>query len=285
VVNVCGLNRVTHYGTTLAPHIQAAKNDPAILKLLQGLRTLSYGGVPISIADDDWCFQNDIPIMDMYATTECGLLMVSVPGKPSRFIRPVQDLSCRFDPVLSTLDDDPTSTQLFEFVLLSDSPQIPQPHLVATDGNFHTSDLFEKHSDGSYLFRGRDDDWIKSDRADLCDAKAIEEKIYETCGDFVKDCIVAGHLRPSPVLFVEVHQALTISEDSLKESILQQIESFNALVHERITDKRLILIMEEGTLPRTMKGNLRRRAIEQKYSKELDAMYMSVYGSVGRVID
>ena len=101
--------------------------------------------------------------------------MVSVPGKPSRFIRPLPDVSCRWDPVVSTLAD--TSTELFEFVLLANSPQIPQPHLLATDGNFYTGDLFERYPDGSYLFRGRDDDWIKSYSGKRCDAKYVVPKL------------------------------------------------------------------------------------------------------------
>ncbi|KIL59801.1 hypothetical protein M378DRAFT_14552 [Amanita muscaria Koide BX008] len=284
MVNVCGLNHMTTYGTWLAPHIQAAKKDPVALKLLQEMRTVSYGGVPISIADDDWCFQNDIPLMDMYATTECGTLMVSVPGKPARFMHPVSGISYRFDPLTDTTTevDNPASTQLLKFILLADSPQIPQPHLLSTDGNFHTGDLFEKQLDGSYLFRGRADDWIKSEDASLIDTKAIEEKIYDVCSDLVKKCIVVGHLRPSPALFIEVHHddLSVISEDSLKVLVLQRLEDFNArqYTHERITDKRLIFIVDEGVLPRTRKGNFRRRAIEQKYQKELDAVYMSLYG-------
>jgi hypothetical protein len=63
MVSVCGLNHMTTYGTYLAPYIQAAKKDPAILKLLQEMRTVSYDGVPISVADDDWCFENGIPMI------------------------------------------------------------------------------------------------------------------------------------------------------------------------------------------------------------------------------
>lgn len=63
MVNLCGLNRMTTYGTWLAPQIQAAKKNPELLRLLQEMRTVSYGGVPISVADDDWCFQNGIPLM------------------------------------------------------------------------------------------------------------------------------------------------------------------------------------------------------------------------------
>ena len=63
MVNLCGLNRMTTFGTRLAPQIQAAKKNPELLRLLQEMRTVSYGGVPISVADDDWCFQNGISLM------------------------------------------------------------------------------------------------------------------------------------------------------------------------------------------------------------------------------
>ncbi|KAF8174676.1 hypothetical protein K438DRAFT_1848794 [Mycena galopus ATCC 62051] len=237
MVNTCGLNHMGLYGTYLSPHIQAAKRDPAILKLLQGMRSISYGGVPVSIAEDDWCFQNGIPLIDMYATTECGLLMSSVPGKPGRFIRPIPTVSCRFDPFTDMTQTDAPSAQLFEFILLGDSPQIPKPHL------------------------------------------AIEEKVYETCSDLVENCIVVGTLRPSPALFIEAHSSWTGSCDSLKESILHRMKEFNIRRYqaERITDKRLVLVVDSGVLPRTMKGNLRRKAIEQKYSMVLDGIYKLVY--------
>jgi len=284
--NLAGLNRILTYGTWLAPHIQGAKEDPAILKLLQGLRTVSYTGVALSKADDDWCFQNGIRVVAVFGTTECGPIMTTAPGKPSRFIRPLPDISYRFDPVtdITILADRLSSVQLFEFVLLADSPQIPRPHLLAADGNYHPGDLFEKQPDGSYLSYGRDDDWIKNADTDRTDTKAIEEQIYARCSDLIKECVVVGHLRPSPALFVEVHnnsESLSAtSEDDLKELIIQRMEDFNAqlYVHEQIRDKRLIFVLNEGILPRTLKGNIRRRAIELKYPKELDTMYVAVYG-------
>ncbi|CUA70745.1 hypothetical protein RSOLAG22IIIB_09073 [Rhizoctonia solani] len=315
LVNFGGLNRLTTYGTYLAPHLQVARGDPALLKLLQGMRTISYGGVPISNADDDWCFHNGVPIMDMYATTECGLLMISFgPSKPARYIRPVPGLSCVFDPITltdpnaqlqlvdnpshptehaisselltSTTASAPASTKLHEFVLLADSPQIPAPHLRSADGNLRSGDLFEQFPDGSYLLRGRDDDWIKSFFSDRTDAKAIEEKVYELCGDLVKECMVIGHLRPSPALFVTIDKSHdyiaknTNTEDTLKELILERLKDFIATqyVHEKIQDKRLIFIVDQNALPRTNKGNFRRRGIEQKYQSELDAAYKAVYG-------
>ena len=100
--------------------------------------------------------------------------MVSVPGKPARYMRPVSGISHRFDLATDTTDvDNPSSAQLFKFILLADSPQIPQPHLLSADGNFHTGDLFERQPDGSYLFRGRNDDWIKSEGAKRIDTKFV----------------------------------------------------------------------------------------------------------------
>lgn len=100
--------------------------------------------------------------------------MASIPGKPSRFIRPLlSDKSYWFDLVKDTTEVDAASTQLFEFVLLADSPQIPQSCFLSTDGNYHPGDLFEKHPDESYVLRGRNDDWIKNANADSADAKLV----------------------------------------------------------------------------------------------------------------
>ncbi|KAJ7635339.1 hypothetical protein FB45DRAFT_1143545 [Roridomyces roridus] len=275
MVDVCGLNHMGLYGTYLSPYIQAAKRDPTVLKLLQGMRSISYGGVPVSIAEDDWCFENGISLIDMYATTECGLLMSSVHGRPARYIRPLPNVSCRFDPVP---DNETSDVPLFEFVLLAGSPQIPKPHLLSADGHFHSGDLFERQQDGSYLFRGRADDWIKTSGADRVDAKSIEENVRATCSDLVKDCIVVGTLRPSPALFVELHESCTEGHDRVKQTILERMHEFNIRRYttERVTDGRLILVVEEGVLPRTMKGNLRRAAIEQQYSTRLDEVYASL---------
>ena len=89
-------------------------------------------------------------------------------------MHPVPSLSCRFDPVAATPQvDNSAPTQLSELTILADTPQIPNPHLLSADGNLHAGDLFERQIDGLYLFRDRDDDWIKSDASDRCDAKLV----------------------------------------------------------------------------------------------------------------
>lgn len=103
-----------------------------------------------------------------------GLVMASTLEKASRFLRPFPGVSCKFDPFFETVQPgNSTSIQLREFVLLAESPEIPQPHLLSADGNFHSGDLFEPQPDGTYISRGRDDDWIKSADTDRCDTKLI----------------------------------------------------------------------------------------------------------------
>lgn len=67
---------------------------------------------------------------------------------------------------------------------------------------------------------------------------------------------MVGHLRPSPALFITANRdnSPMVSDDDLKESILRRIEEFNTrqYIHEQIADKRLIFVVDEGVLPRTV---------------------------------
>lgn len=62
---------------------------------------------------------------------------------------------------------------MLEFVVLSDSGDCPDPSLRSADGHFHTGDLFQEPIPGCYVFRGRDDDWIKSENSLRCDTKYV----------------------------------------------------------------------------------------------------------------
>ena len=47
-------------------------------------------------------------------------------------------------------------------------------------------------------------------------------------------------------------------------------------LHERIMDAKMIMVVPKGSLPRTAtKGNVRRRAVEEMFKAELDAMFAS----------
>lgn len=62
----------------------------------------------------------------------------------------------------------------------------------------------------------------------------------------------------------------------MKKDIITRISPFHStlLLHERLTDPHMILVVDSGQLPRTAaKGNVRRKAVEEQYKDELDKMY------------
>ena len=81
----------------------------------------------------------------------------------------VPGVSYQFEPV-------PGERSLLELVVRSDSIDCPREEFRSKeDGHFHTGDLWEEIDVGGgrkgYLYRGRDDDWIKCEYALRCDTK------------------------------------------------------------------------------------------------------------------
>ncbi|KAI3613683.1 amp-ligase [Moniliophthora roreri] len=213
---------------------------------------------------------------NIFGITEPGGLMAASLGTridPLNTFRPlnIPGLSHQFVPI-STSREDPHS-QLLELVVLPESIDCPDPKFLdRADGCFHSGDLWKQVENG-YTYCGRDDDWIKSANASRCDTRAIEDNVRQTCGDLVSDCIVVGSMRPSPVLFIE--SKTKAGDADLKESIFKRIEPFHSqrLAHERITSSDMIVVVPSNTLPRTAKGTIRRRAVEEVYKETLDQLY------------
>ena len=104
--------------------------------------------------------------------------------------------------------------------------------------------------------------------------RAIEDNVLKTCADLVADCIVADSGRPSPVLFVE--PKTDIKAAKLQREILRRTRAFHErrYLHERITEARIIVVVDKGTLPRTAtKGNIRRKATEEAYKSLIDEIF------------
>lgn len=100
----------------------------------------------------------------------------------------------------------------------------------------------------------------------------------ETCGDLIDQCVVVGSGRLRIALVVELSQ--TTGDKSkiadIKSEIISRIAPFHSklLLHERLTDPGMILIVPNGQLPRTAtKGNVQRRAVEEMFLKDIDRLY------------
>ncbi|KAI0675355.1 acetyl-CoA synthetase-like protein [Trametes maxima] len=284
MVDRCGLTHVNLYATFLTRHLHASRDDPTLLSALRQLDKIFYSGLPLAADDEAYAYEQDIPIRNLFGSTEVGAMLLSVGGRgaDASYLEPIEGTSYEFFPITPPTSEVDCETgyedahqHLLELVVLSSSGDCPHPSLRASDGHFHTGDLFLEVTPGRYISRGRDDDWIKSENALRCDTKAIEDNVRATCGALVAECVVVGNGRPSPTLFVEPKSPSGDAEQ-LKREIMRRTRHFMARRYsqEQILSTNFIVVVEGGALPRTTtKGNIRRRAVEQEFKAELDRIY------------
>ncbi|KAI0652198.1 acetyl-CoA synthetase-like protein [Trametes meyenii] len=284
MVQRCGLSRINQFPTYLTHHLRNSRHSPKLLALLQGLDEILISGLMMSPEDEEWVYRNGIKLMNCYGTTEVGSMLVSAEDNaqdPAHALVQVPGTKYAFVPLEPAAQRDSetgyadANAQLLELIILADSPDCPDRSLRHADGDYHTGDLFLEVAPGRYVYRGRNDDWIKSENSLRCDTKAIEDNVMASCADLVATCIVVGNGRPSPALFVEPAVDGADAE-KLRRTIVRRIRPFHArrYMHERIVSTDFVLVVPRHTLPRTAtKGNIRRRAVEDAFKSELDRVY------------
>ncbi|KAG6832439.1 hypothetical protein H0H92_001485 [Tricholoma furcatifolium] len=274
-----GLNRLNQFSAFLANHIRRARNDAKLLSMLVSLEEVLYSGLPLPADEEEWAFRNGIALRNLFGSTECGAMLLSLGGKEptASLLCPLEGVHYAFRPVEAGSEHCHQSTaRLLELVILASSEDCPDASLRHPDGHFHTGDLFQEPIPGHYVFRGRDDDWIKSENSLRCDTKAIEDNVRATCGKLISECIVVGSGRPSPAMFIEPAPGVDMDHHKLKKEIIRKTRHFHErrYVHERIVSVNMIIIVAPQTLPRTAtKGNIRRRAVEEAFKDQLDLIY------------
>ncbi|KAF5356039.1 hypothetical protein D9756_003859 [Leucocoprinus leucothites] len=278
MIHHCGLNRLNQFAAFLASHLRKSRTDKDLLSELAGLDEVLYSGLPLPRDEEEWAYKNGIKLRNTFGSTECGAMLLSVggEGRDAPFLRPLAGTVYEFRPIAQPTGDanHQSSMRLLELVILRSSGDCPDVSLRHADGDFHTGDLFQEVAPGSYVFRGRDDDWIKSENSLRCDTKAIEDNARATCSAFIKECIVVGSGRPSPVMFIE--PAVEMGHDKLKKEIIRKTRQFHSrrYLHERITSPNMIVVVPPETLPRTAtKGNIRRKAVEEAFKTEIDQIF------------
>ncbi|KXN89924.1 hypothetical protein AN958_04928 [Leucoagaricus sp. SymC.cos] len=278
MINHCGLNRLNQFAAFLANHLRRSRTDKELLSELVGLDEVLYSGLPLPRDEEEWAYKSGIKLRNTFGSTECGAMLLSIggEGRDAPLLRPLAGTAYEFRPIMQSTGDasHQSNMQLLELVILKSSGDCPDASLRHEDGDFYTGDLFQEVTPGSYVFRGRDDDWIKSENSLRCDTKAIEDNTRATCSALIKECIVVGSGRPSPVMFIE--PAAEINHDKLKKEIIRKTRQFHSrrYLHERITSPNMIVVVPPQSLPRTVtKGNIRRKAVEEAFKAEIDRIF------------
>ncbi|KAI0765860.1 acetyl-CoA synthetase-like protein [Trametes elegans] len=282
MIKDCGLNCVLQYAPWLEKLLIAAREREDVRSALRKMRQIAYTGATLSPEHERWALEQGIPLTSVYAITECGPLMVASLGSGEPYLRLPPGAQCRLLPT-DREDEERSSTpsvQLYDFFVSAELNTCPHPSVRNRPDGHVTGDLFAQVKPGCYVFRGRSDDWIRTGgNPAFCDTKAIEENVRKTCGDFVHNCVVVGHQRVCPVLVVEPESSVdapTADEETrTKQEILLRTAPFNERLfpHERIVTPLCVLIVSRGSLPRTDKGNIRRKATEDKLRVDLERIY------------
>ena len=277
---LCGLNRINIYSPPLTSLLRQAKENRQLFDALTGLNEVLYSGLALPQDEEDWAYRNGIRLKNIFGSTECGALLVSIggTGRDARLLRPLDHTAYAFIPVDTSDTTVTPQTRLLELIVLSHSGDCPEPsRLSEEDGHFHTGDFFAETIPGCYASRGRDDDWIKLANAVRCDTKGMEDEVRAVCADIISECVVVGTGRRCPALFVETKPEFAkTDEKELKLQIVYRMSGFNSrrYIEERISYPELIFVVPSGSLPRTStKGNIRRKAVEEAYKEKMDKIY------------
>ncbi|KAK7043974.1 hypothetical protein VNI00_008142 [Paramarasmius palmivorus] len=286
MVKLGSLNRACMFPALVARLLKESRHDSELLAALASLDSIIHGGAIVPKDDEEWARAKGVNLVNIYACSELGIPVLLSSGlrvaQPD-YLLPIPVTRNNGTPLLSykfeTVPGEADSVDLKTMVVLSSSGDIPDESLCNSNGYYETGDLFEEGEPGKYVYRGRNDDWIKMANACKCDAASIETDIRKTCGDLIAECLIVGTNRRSPALLVELDGGSGDASE-LKEQIYRRIAASEAhsrrLPHERIVSGDMILIVPSGSLMRTAtKGNVRRRATEEAMREQLDQVYQS----------
>ncbi|GJJ14464.1 hypothetical protein Clacol_008728 [Clathrus columnatus] len=271
----CKANCLYQLTPVLGKLLREAMANDELLAAFRSLKLLPYGGAAFGENERRWAVEHDIPIVNLYGSTEMGITMKSkhdptilhpleAPGLEYEFINP----SAGTD----TETKDPKN-KLVELIIPPSSLDCPYPSLCDPDGRFHTRDLFEEVEPNGFTYRGRLDDIIMMSKGQKCDTLFVESQVMLFCKDLVSICVVVGYGKPSPVLLAEPLDG-TMNKILLKEKVGKKAELINkdGFPHEQIR-RSDVLILPSGSLPRTPKGNINRSAAERLFKQDIDALF------------
>lgn len=275
-----GLTTLFLFSSYLGAVIRESRTDPDLLKVLQSLNSVLYGGLPLEPEEAEWARAQGVRLREGFGSTEIGMALMS--GKTDKaedasYLRPLPQTAYKFLPIS---EDRSEGEQLVELVVPAEGLDCPPKSFRNKEtGDFHTGDLFVEVKPGLYLSRGRNDDWVKMASSLRCDTRSIEDNIMESCArDLIDGAVVVGSGRVSPAVLVERKEQVEGDDEVLKQEILKRITPFHErrYMHERIDDSRLIIVVPKGSLHRTAKGSVQRRVVENSFKRSLDEIYAGI---------
>jgi long-chain acyl-CoA synthetase len=245
------------------------------------------GGAPLGIDLALWFADVGIPIYEGYGLTETSpVIAINVPGahKVGTVGQPLKNLEIRLASDGELLVRGPSVFQGYW--------QMPEETASALqDGWFKTGDIAAIDDEGYLSIVDRKKDLIKTSGGKFIAPQPIENALKVNM--FVAEAALLGDRRKFPAVLIvpnfpvledwaRDHDVHTLSRETLIESekvrgLYQSIvDELNANLAQFEKLKKILLVSHEpsiadGTLTPSMK--LRRRKVEERYKREIEALY------------
>ncbi|KAF9523188.1 hypothetical protein CPB83DRAFT_899005 [Crepidotus variabilis] len=275
-----GMNVVFLHASMLSKLISIGKANKQVYEAFKTLTQVIYTGASLNVEDEQWLIKNEMLATFVDTTEKSGSsvpcltsLITETHVLPS--MRPLKGLGCSLLPI-GFLDNQSerhaNRRQLFDLFVPADAANCPHPSACNRLDEHITGDVFEETEPG-----GSNDDWIRTGKHEaFCNARQIENNVLQEAADLVNNCIIVGHHEPGIVLLVEPAVPNPADENKLKSLILHRHAEFNDSlhVHEKIKSVLQIILVPQGTLPKTMeKGSSRREAAKAQHWEALQEVY------------
>ena len=138
-----------------------------------------------------------------------------------------------------------------------------------------TNDLFEAR-DGTWLtHRCRKDDLILHSSGEMTNPLPMEDALASALGPLVQRVCVAGQQRPYPVAFLEPAGSPPAGR-AFAAAVSRALKAANAEAPQwsRLRRERVVVVSEP--IPTSAKGNVMRKALEERYSEHMDALDLAL---------
>jgi long-chain acyl-CoA synthetase len=269
--------------------LSASLKDSVKRALGGRIKYISYTGAPMPPRIMRFFELVGIPLLGTYGSTECGGVTLSGIGenKPGSAGRPFPNVEVRIADDGEILVRGPTVTPGY-----FENPEATAEAIDAA-GWFHTGDLGRLDSEGCLYVVGRKKDiFYCSDGSNIY--PGFIELLLEN-DPFVRQAILLGDHRPffaallvpdrSRIAQELKKEEAALTDDDIRASLGARVETINARVEDVEKIRKFVVLRDDfspevRSLTSIQKVKIDRKAVEQRYGKEINEIYAS--GAGGR---
>ncbi|GJJ05919.1 putative NRPS-like protein biosynthetic cluster [Clathrus columnatus] len=270
------------YVLCIPKFLEEWSKDRSAKDILKRRKAILCGGGPINRQIGARLFDEGVPFLTIYGTTEVGPLNAPL----AQIIKEGHEwFSFRAESQIALLPTD--ENDVFQVVVKDWKLQRLSVHDTVVDGvpAFNTNDLVQRHPDNRTLYRiiGRADDQIMLSTGEKTNPGPLEDIIKRN--PHIHDVIMFGRGRQSNGILVQpssFEEAESLGLEGFRNLVWSSIEEANtyAPAHSRILKEMILIASSSRPFVYTAKETLKKGVILTLYGDIIDALYKDAEESV-----